>query len=212
MFSKAGCLVLSVLALSACAILPTQTKVVYVPVTKAPPPSPLVPQPILLFNAMKQGRKLFVLNDEFPYCDTQTGQIIVVPRYFRTDFASVPWFGQGVVDPQGPSARAAIIHDFLYAVGTPGKRKEADDIFYRAMRHFGVSEQEALIAYNAVRLGGEKGYGLKEDWVFVDPAKPEQPLRPIPKPAHGIAKRSVQCKEFVPLIKSGWKAYPSLFR
>ncbi|MBW8735473.1 MAG: DUF1353 domain-containing protein, partial [Asticcacaulis sp.] len=135
-------------ALSGCA---EKTTTVYVPLTPRVAPSSLVPQPVILFNRSKQGRKLFTLNDEFPYCDPVTGYVIVVPKWYVTDFASVPWYGQGVIDPQGPTARAAIIHDWLYTIGQPGKRLVADDIFYRAMIAFGVDEFHTGIAYNAVR-------------------------------------------------------------
>ncbi len=112
----------------------TETKTtVFVPVVAPTPPSSLTPQPVMLFNQTKDGRKLFTLDAEFPYCDVETGKVIVVPRWYVTDFASVPWYGQGFVDPQGPTARAAIVHDWLYTIGEPGKRQEADDIFLRAM-------------------------------------------------------------------------------
>ncbi len=192
--------------LSACAAEPVKT--VYVPVAAPVEPSSLTPQPVILFNKTKDGRKLFTLEDEFPYCDAQTGLVIVVPKWYVTDFASVPWYGQEVIDPEGPTARAAIIHDWLYAIGQPGMRELADDIFYRAMLHFGVDEMHARIAYNAVRVGGEHGYGLKGDWLFIDPRRPDviQPP-PFPKPKVGGIRIMKDCQGFDQLVASGWKAY-----
>ena len=189
-----------------------KTTTVYVPVAPKVAPSSLTPQPVILFNKMKNGRKLFTLNEEFPYCDTATGRIIVVPKWYVTDFASVPWYGQGVIDPQGPTARAAIIHDWLYAIGQKDKREEADDTFYRAMIAFGVDEWHARTAYTAVRTGGEKGYGLKGDWTFIDPTRPDV-LQPPPfgKPSSGTVKVISGCKGFKDLVMSGWKAYPEKF-
>lgn len=197
---------LGMLGLSGCA---EKTTTVYVPLAPVVKPSSLTPQPVILFNKLKNGRKLFTLNEEFPYCDAATGRVIVVPKWYVTDFASVPWFGQGVVDPQGPTARAAIIHDWLYAIGQPGKREEADDIFYRAMISFGVSEFQARTAYTAVRTGGEKGYGLKDDWTFIDPTRPDilQPP-PFAKPVTGTVRVMSKCQGFKDLVFSGWKAYP----
>jgi hypothetical protein len=83
----------------------TKETTVFVPVVAPTPPSSLTPQPVMLFNQSKEGRKLFTLEAEFPYCDVETGKVIVVPRWYVTDFASVPWYGQGFVDPQGPTAR-----------------------------------------------------------------------------------------------------------
>ncbi len=186
-------------------------KTVYVPLA-APTvvPSSLTPQTVILFNKTKQGRKLFTLNEEFPYCDAATGRVIVVPKWYVTDFASVPWYGQGVIDPEGPTARAAIIHDWLYAIGEPGKRQEADDTFYRAMIAFGVDEMHARIAYNAVRTGGQAGYGLKGDWLFIDPTRPDatQPA-PFAKPTTGTLRIIPNCTGFKDMVMAGWKAYPA---
>ena len=202
-------LTLAALALTLAACTTEKSTTVYVPVTAPTPPSSLTPQPIMLFNQTKDGRKLFTLDAEFPYCDVETGQVIVVPRWYVTDFASVPWYGQAVVDPQGPTARAAIIHDWLYTIGEPGKREEADQIFLRAMLRYGVSPFQANIAYQAVRIGGERGYGLPSDWRFVDPTRQgvSQPP-PFPKPRTGMVKFLPRCQGFGALIASGWRAYP----
>lgn len=191
--------------LSGCA---ERIETVYVQPPVVVQPSSLTPQPVILFNQTKNGRKLFTLEEEFPYCDAETGLVIVVPKWYVTDFASVPWYGQAVIDPQGPTARAAIIHDWLYAVGQPGKRELADDIFYRAMIKFGVDEMHARIAYNAVRTGGEHGYGLAGDWLFIDPRQPDviQPP-PFAKPKVGGLRIMPGCTGFDALVASGWKAY-----
>jgi len=195
------------LLLAACASETNTT--VFVPVVAPTPPSSLTPQPIMLFNQTKDGRKLFTLDAEFPYCDVETGKVIVVPRWYVTDFASVPWYGQGFVDPQGPTARAAIVHDWLYTIGEPGKREEADQIFLRAMLKYGVTPFQANIAYQAVRLGGEKGYGLPTDWRFVDPKRQTlaQPA-PFAKPRTGMVRYLPKCQGFGALIQTGWRAYP----
>lgn len=199
---------IAALALGGCA---TTEKTVYVPLA-APSvvPSSLTPQTVMLFNKTKQGRKLFTLNEEFPYCDAATGRVIVVPKWYVTDFASVPWYGQGVIDPEGPTARAAIIHDWLYAIGEPGKRQEADDTFYRAMIAFGVDQMQARIAYDAVRAGGQAGYGLKGDWLFIDPTRPDvvQPA-PFAKPTTGTVRIIPNCTGFKDMVMAGWKAYPA---
>jgi len=199
---------LSLLALAGCV---TETEKVYVPVAPPVPvkPSSLTPLPIMLFNQTKQGRKLFTLDAEFPYCDPVTGWVIVVPKWYVTDFASVPWYGQAVIDPQGPTARAAIIHDWLYAIGEPGKRDTADAIFYRAMVRFGVNDFQARTAYTAVHIGGQSGYGLSGDWTFVDPTRQDQKQpAPFPKPKTGVVRIMPGCKGFNELIQTGWRAYP----
>jgi hypothetical protein len=186
------------LLLSGCATAPAPT----------PTPSSLTPQATLIFGLNKNGRRLYVLNDEFPYCDKATGRVYVVPKGYVTDFASVPWYGRAVIDPEGPTARAAIIHDWLYAIGEKGKREEADVAFYRAMKFYGVDEAQSRIAYNAVHIGGAGGYGLKSDWLFLDPRAPDTPLpAPIAKPSTAVVKVLPKCEGFRELVASGWKAY-----
>ena len=196
------------LALTGCA---TTEKTVYVPMgTPAVTPSSLTPQTVMLFNHTKEGRKLFALSAEFPYCDPPTGRIIVVPKWFVTDFASVPWYGHEVIDPEGPTARAAIVHDWLYAIGEPGKRQEADETFYRAMLAFGVDPFHAKIAFDAVRAGGQAGYGLKGDYLFIDPTRQDQ-VQPPPfpvKPTTGTIRILPNCTGFKDMVAAGWKAYP----
>ena len=208
MMKRAMAGIAAALVLTGCA---TAEKTVYVPMA-APSvvPSSLTPQTVMLFNRTKEGRKTFALDAEFPYCDAQTGRVIVVPKWFVTDFASVPWYGHEVIDPEGPTARAAIIHDWLYAIGEPGKRQEADDTFYRAMIAFGVDQFHAKIAYDAVRTGGQGGYGLKGDFVFIDPTRPDQTQpAPFTKPATGTVRFIPNCTGFREMVMAGWKAYPT---
>jgi hypothetical protein len=173
-----------------------------------PEPSSLNPQPTLIFDFNKDGRRLYVLNDEFPYCDRNTGEVYVVPKGFVTDFASVPSVARGIIEPEGPAARAAIIHDWLYAVGEAGARDKADALFYRSMKYYGVDEIKARLAYQAVRIGGEKGYGLSSDWWFLDPKNPQKPLvAPLSKPKTARLMVLKSCEGFEAMISRGYKAY-----
>ncbi len=64
--------------------------------------------------------------------------------------------------PDGPWAKAAVIHDFLYVTkGLNGRytRAKADAIFYEAMGVLAVPEMKRRILYTAVRLGGAGGWG-----------------------------------------------------
>jgi Protein of unknown function (DUF1353) len=75
--------------------------------------------------------------------DTDPSEVATAPPGFKTDFASVPrpfWFW---IAPWGRHGRAAIVHDFLYQLGSvtdPAagtlrrpKKGEADRIFRQAM-------------------------------------------------------------------------------
>lgn len=171
-------------------------------------PSSLQPQPTLIFDLNKDGRRLYVLNDEFPFCDPSTGDVYVVPKGFVTDFASVPSAARGIIEPEGKAARAAILHDWLYAVGEIGGREKADALFYRAMKIYGVDEIKARLAYQAVRFGGDKGYGLSTDWWFMDPKNPQKAIKPpLTKPKTARLMVMKNCQGFEAMINKGFKAY-----
>lgn len=88
-------------------------------------------------------------------------ELIVVPAGFETDFASVPWGLWNLFPPLGRWARAAIVHDWLYATGGEGgrySRKQADRIFKEAMKVVGVAGWQREAMYQAVRLGGGCGW------------------------------------------------------
>lgn len=88
---------------------------------------------------------------------------ITVPAGFVSDFASVPWFADGLFPSFGPYAPAAIIHDWLYANGGKVRegtftRKQADDLFLEIMAELGISWWKRSLMYRAVRLGGGSGW------------------------------------------------------
>jgi hypothetical protein len=94
---------------------------------------------------------------------------VVVPSGYVTDFASIPRAVHFIISPFGKHAEAAVIHDWLYTLGTPKDRKgrrTADKAFVKALRLLEVNFFKRQIMYWAVRLGGGGGYGLAGDFVF----------------------------------------------
>jgi hypothetical protein len=94
---------------------------------------------------------------------------VVVPSGYVTDFASIPRAVHFIISPFGKHAEAAVIHDWLYALGSPKDRKArrtADKAFVKALRLLEVGFLQRQIMYWAVRLGGAGGYGLADDFVF----------------------------------------------
>lgn len=122
----------------------------------------------------RAGRSLWGVQRALEY---QTGddpkELIIVPPGFVTDLASVPRVVWSFYPPDGPWAKAAVIHDFLYATkgtGTwhtqcgitradPYSRKEADDILKEAMADRNVGKWEQGVIWTSVRLGGAGGWG-----------------------------------------------------
>ena len=86
--------------------------------------------------------------------------IIEVPEGFETDFASVPWFGRWFISTWKRTARAAVIHDYLYSIEGRKKygysRSAADGIFLEVLTVMG--HKRRWFAWAAVRIGGWWGW------------------------------------------------------
>lgn len=85
----------------------------------------------------------------------ETAGEITIPAGFTTDLASIPRFFYRIVNPctEG-TRRPAIVHDFIYSGATDLTRKQADVIFYDALRECGVNWLLANAMYYALRIGG----------------------------------------------------------
>lgn len=83
---------------------------------------------------------------------------IKVPAGTVTDLASVPRLLWVIFPPHGKWAKAAIIHDYMYA-NAIGTKKLADKIFLEAMEVLGVPKVKRTLMYWAVRLFGRGAYG-----------------------------------------------------
>jgi hypothetical protein len=103
-----------------------------------------------------------------------SGESITVPAGATTDLASIPRFAWSIgFPPDGPWLKAAVVHDFLYRSNgncsfggrvyrtrmKPYSRKEADGVLREAMKVLGVGGFERFVIYEAVRVGGARGWG-----------------------------------------------------
>ena len=83
----------------------------------------------------------------------------VVPVGFLTDLASIPRALRNLaaLDPDGPSRRPAVGHDWLYAWQKWGKAQS--DLFLReTLQVEGCSHADAEAFYTAVRLFGDSSW------------------------------------------------------
>ena len=129
-------------------------------------------------EARREGRRIAVLLDDWLYCYPETGEVFAVPRGYETDFASIPRGAHIAVNPFGNHAEAAVIHDWLYAVGETGQRKKADNIFRFAMKEQSVNRIKRNVMHRAVRMAGADAYGREDEWRFRSP----RTLGPLPEP------------------------------
>lgn len=133
-------------------------------------------------------------------CFVTTEDIVIdgrwIPCGYVTDFGSIPPIATIItlilqfvtlgliraIKPLGRHGAAALGHDFAYAVGEPGKRKLADQMFLARMKVDGVPLHRRMILYWAVRLGGWIGYRQAPSWWETENfADPETGL-PVPPP------------------------------
>ncbi len=124
----------------------------------------------ILSDMEKKGRTLAVVTRPYAYVHPVHGVEVTVevPLGFVTDFASIPSFFHFIVQPFGRHAPAAVLHDYLYALGQKKARRLADRLFLNAMKDAGVPGFRRSLMYRMVRLFGGGGYGLNDDWKFVD--------------------------------------------
>ena len=124
----------------------------------------------ILSDMEKQGRTLAVVTRPYAYVHPIHGVDVKVevPLGFVTDFASIPSAFHFIVQPFGRHAPAAVLHDYLYAIGQKKARRLADRLFLNAMKDAGVPGFRRSLMYRMVRLFGGGGYGLRDDWKFVD--------------------------------------------
>jgi len=98
-------------------------------------------------EVINDGYYQFILEENFEFCG------FVVPKGFRTDFASIPKIFWSILPPDGKYILASVVHDYLYTV-KPCSRKEADRIFLKLMKISKCSKIRCYILYYCVRLFG----------------------------------------------------------
>jgi hypothetical protein len=88
---------------------------------------------------------------------------VVVPRWYVTDFASVPRLFWNIIPPMDPRiAWIAPAHDRCYETHELS-RSDADDLLYWGMLAAGAGKLSAYAAWSAVRLFGASAYATGSD-------------------------------------------------
>ena len=178
---------------------------------------------ILIPEENRQNRRIAALAANFgfvAYLSKRKKVAVAVPEGYVTDFASIPGFAQWMISPFGRHSEAAVVHDWLYTLGTPGDekgRRLADRTFRRALHLVGVGFFRRYIMYAAVRVGGKSGYGLETDYDFRDlvELKRRKPLPDKkvfaytwkefdePKPARGTAGKKAAPAPAPEVVEAG---------
>ena len=132
------------------------------------------------------GQRVGIVMSDWIYCYPPTGEVILVPRGYMTDFASIPRAARSFIDIFGNNAEAAVAHDWLYAVGEAGKRPYADDLFRYALMEQGVNLVTRNLMHAAVNAGGGDAYVRPSEW----DARFGDPITGQPLPASPYARRT----------------------
>ena len=146
---------------------PRETQVAAAPAgtAAAPVDRPLVCAVNHHKNRERDERTTVVVVQPFAYEQPSTGRWIWVPATYVTDFASIPRVGRWLIPPFGRHAIAAVVHDWLYSVGEPGRRGWADDVFNEALKELGVDPVRRGVMHGAVTSFGSGGYDrAAETW------------------------------------------------
>lgn len=92
---------------------------------------------------------------------TRRSNVIVIPRGFVTDLASIPRVLYVAIPVNGRHRRAAILHDWLYEK-QPMDREQCDQLFLEAMEDCGVGWLLRQAMYAGVRIGGWLPWGRRK--------------------------------------------------
>lgn len=109
---------------------------------------------ITKLSTMPIDDKYWEVLEEYRYATTKG--VVVVPKGFRTDYASVPKIFRNIINSYGKHGRAAVVHDWLYSAECPLNltREEADKIFLEIMEECQVAKWKRILMYRLVRRFG----------------------------------------------------------
>jgi hypothetical protein len=96
---------------------------------------------------------------DLKYLSIVAAHVIVVPKGFVTDYASVPRLPLAYLLAGGRGNAAACLHDFLYQIHLPYAPKSiSDDVFREALGALGENAATRWVMYRAVDLFGRRAY------------------------------------------------------
>lgn len=125
---------------------------------------------------VQEGRRAQALTEPYSFSinlrgGPHKGEVlqVSVPAGFVSDFHSMPDAAVGITLPVRKALEAAVIHDWLYAVGHPGNAGEkrlADQAYSDILAHYGVDGFTHWAVASSVRMGGKKSFGAPEELRF----------------------------------------------
>jgi hypothetical protein len=125
---------------------------------------------------VQEGRRAQALTEPYRFAiNLSDGQLkgsnieVTVPAGFVSDFHSMPDAAVQISLPVRRALEAAIVHDWLYAVGRPGdgaQKKLADQAYADILAFYRVEGATHWAVSSAVRSGGKKAFGSPNELRF----------------------------------------------
>jgi len=113
-------------------------------------------------NELRSGKwtRVVLLNAPLVYRSDLLAKVVIVPKDFSSDGASVPRALWSIYPPFGKYLEAAVVHDYFCVLGEEGESpidyKKAAKVFREAMKVCGVNWWRRNKMYWAVVFGGPK--------------------------------------------------------
>lgn len=106
-----------------------------------------------LYTKREIGAKRFHVSKPLIFYSAMLKREISVPVGFETDFASIPWFLQSLIQVNGQHIHAAVIHDYLciHKDEELMTQKIADNVFLECMEVLGVRVTQRTAMFWGVR-------------------------------------------------------------
>lgn len=164
-----------------------------------------------------EGRQPYVMLDHALFCHPASERVIAVPKGYVTDLASIPDIAAWLVDPSGLYATGAIVHDYLFAVGSPGDREgfdTANEIFSDYLKEFEVNFLTRVAINSAVRTPiAFNAYGNQNGWDnrFADLFEGTFTSPPFSKPEDGFFLESYDCDNFYKDYRKLYNSYSDVY-
>ena len=109
----------------------------------------------------EQGERLYYSCEQMAF-DIDGDVLVVVPPLFLSDGLSIPRLFRSIFSKSPSYIYAGIAHDYTYRI-LPHKmtRKQADKLFLKLMKGYGVGWWTRRSIYRAVRLGAKKSWRVR---------------------------------------------------
>lgn len=112
--------------------------------------------------------EMHVILHDYIFWSSRLQNVVVVPRWFTTDLASIPRVARVIVSKSGKSKIPALVHDMLYYLHSnfpkqvTYSRKIADKVLKDFCLYRNMDSKISSLVYLAVRIGGKEAFDSED--------------------------------------------------